>query len=290
MKNVKLLLLTWCFLPLSHAQNDCDSRTFITNTSLDQSGFMVMTYSTDELDSLHWNFGDGTTSTQLNPGTGSGNHQYASPGIYTVTLEQWGKANGVPFHCIYSAPNEIYDYTTDSLCGGDFLTHINGNTVTFSNTSLIHSPSFSSHSSELLWDFGNGSHGIYLNRLYDVSYNPGTYTACLYYAGFSFNDGGYMYDCSTCKTFTIGTAGLDSPGNRIVNLFPNPATHALTIPDAQDIDQIEVYSVTGEKQNIQWRTGENGSIRVSVESLESGLYFLYTSGNNITGRTSFVKE
>lgn len=289
MKNVKLLLLTWCFLPLAHAQN-CNVRTFITNTSLDQSGFTVLTYATDQLDSLHWNFGDGTTSTQLNPGTGSGNHQYTSPGNYTVTLEQWGKANGVPFHCIYSAPNVIYDYTTDSLCGGDFLTHINGNTVTFSNTSLIHSPSFSSHPSEPLWDFGNGTNGGFINRLYDVTYNPGTYTACLYYSGYSFNDGGYMYNCSTCKTFIIGTAGLDSQSERMVNLFPNPATHTLIIPDAQDIDQIEVYSVQGEKQDIFWQAATNGSIRISIESLENGLYFLHTSGNNMTGRTCFVKE
>ena len=289
MKHVKLLLLSCCFLPLAHAQN-CTIRTFITNTSLDQSGFTVLTYATDQLDSLHCNFGDGVSITQTNPGSGSASHQYASDGNYTVTLEQWGKANGVPFHCIYSAPNVVYDYTTDSLCGGDFLTQVNGNTVTFSNTSLIHSPSFSSHPSEPLWDFGNGTQGTFLNRIYDVSYNPGTYTACLYYSGYSFNNGGYMYNCSTCKTFTIGTAGLDSPENRMLNLFPNPATHVLTIADAQDIDQLEVYSIQGEKQAVSWQAEENGSIRVSIEPLANGLYFLHTKGNNMSGRTSFVKE
>lgn len=289
MKNVKLLLVTCCFLPLAHAQN-CNVRTFITSTSLDQSAFTVLTYPNDLLDSLHWNFGDGVNVQNTNPGSGSASHQYASPGNYTVTLEQWGKTNGVPFHCVYSSVNLVYDHFTDSLCGGDFLTQINGNTVTFSNTSLIHAPSFSSHPSKPLWDFGNGTNGAFINRIYDVNYNPGTYTACLYYAGYSFNDGGYLYNCSTCKTFTIGTAGLDSPSEKMVNLFPNPATQVLTISDAREIDQIEVYAVQGEKQQVSWQQQENGSVRINIESLASGFYFLYTSGNNIAGRTSFIKE
>ncbi|WP_343604726.1 T9SS type A sorting domain-containing protein [Fluviicola sp.] len=290
MKTFKLLLFSWCLIPVSNAQNNCNVRTFITSTSLDQSSFTVLTYPNDLLDSLHWDFGDGVSAQNTNPGTGSASHQYASPGNYTVTLEQWGKSSGVPFHCVYSSVNVVYDHFTDSLCGGDFLMHTNGNVVTFSNTSLIHSPSFSSHPSEPLWDFGNGTSGTFINRIYDVNYNPGTYTACLYYSGYSFNDGGYMYNCSTCKTFTIGTNAVATYGTVSLEIFPNPAAEKLTIRSAQEIDAVEVYSVRGEKQAINWETNGDQSISISLQQLGSGMYYVQTKSNESIGRIAFVKE
>lgn len=256
-----------------------------------------MTYISDLLDSLRWDFGDGTFELQTsNIGTGSANHTYANPGTYTVTLEQWGVENfpdnTTPFHCTYAHENVIYDQFTDSMCGGEFLMHTSGNTVTFSNTSVIHAPSFSSHSTESLWDFGNGMHGMYLNRLYDVSYAPGTYTACLYYAGFSFNNNGYLYDCATCQTFTIGnTTGIEEGQATGLQLFPNPTNgdlHLAGIP-ADQLTDLRMYDLLGHMYAIDWQQQSDGSVVLATEKLSKGMYMLHCQAAGAERKIAFVK-
>ena len=234
-----------------------------------------MTYASDLLDSLRRDFGAGTIITQTtNIGIGSIVHDYAAAGSYTVTLEQWGveniPANPTPFYCTWSNTNEVYNTFTDSLCGGSFLTLISGNTVTFSNTSVIHAPGFNSHTTEPLWDFGNGVEGGFINRINQVTYSPGAYIACLYYGGFSFNDGGYFYDCETCSTFTVGQSlDLRQIEKFQPVIYPNPAEGDIIVRFNGDIkiSQIDVNDLTGRPFEISVLKMDDHSVKLSTTQL-----------------------
>lgn len=278
------------------AQDDCAIRTFIINTSLNISGFTVQTYDDDQLDSLLWDFGDGETYFQNSDvGSGAAAHTYAAAGTYTVTLERWGAKNApfdpVPLHCVFSLENVVYDEPTDSMCGGDFLTFINGNNVTFSNQSVIHAPSFNSHSTEPLWDFGNGQYGIFINRIHKVNYAPGTYTACLNYGGFSFNNGGYLYDCETCSTFTVtGDVGLNELPLGSLRAHPNPATSFVEL-DAVDpisVSDVALLDATG-RTYVLPRSTLPGKLRFDVSALASGIYYISVRSAGDMRTIPFIK-
>ncbi len=69
---------------------------------------------------LEWNFGDGTTSTNLSPF-----HVYAAPGNYTVCLTVYNGANVCGSHC---AVVSIQSSPTDTICGTIWFDN-NGNGV-----------------------------------------------------------------------------------------------------------------------------------------------------------------
>lgn len=129
--------------------NSCTPPVNIIFTNL-SSGIGALTYL--------WNFGDGTTSTQLNP-----SHNYTSTGSYTVQLivtnssgckDTIIKPNAVTIgnvHTMFSAP--------DSVCGGA--------NVTFNNTS-------SPVPASTLWNFGDGTTSTVFSpvKVYTV---PGNY-------------------------------------------------------------------------------------------------------------------
>jgi hypothetical protein len=302
----KPLLMTRCYVLLAlaltipqavlFAQDDCEKRTFITTTSLDQSGFTVQTYPDELLDSLFWDFGDGSTQWQTeNVGSGSTVHTYATPGAYTVTLERWGTrgvfGQEIPFYCLNAVTNVVYDQPTDSLCGGDFLRFQEGNMVTFSNRSVIHAPAFNSHSTQPLWDFGNGQTGDFINRIYEVDYEPGTWTACLYYGGFSFNDGGYFYDCSTCSTFTIGTQSIADLAEDRFSLYPNPAGAWLELASTLPITATDVrlFDHVGRVHPAAVSVLSASQLRMEVGGLAAGTYYLRMQEADGVRMLPFVK-
>lgn len=296
-KRIGVLALLLPLLSTTNAQQECTTRTFITNTSFTSSGFTVLTYEGDQLDSLFWDFGDGTTELQnVGVGTGAVSHTYAEPGIYTVTLERWGlrgvPLDPAPIHCTTSITNEVFADATDSLCGGDFLVTINGNHVIFSNRSVIHAPGFNSHSSEPLWDFGNGTQGGFINRVYEVDYEPGTYTACLYYGGFSFNDNGYLYDCETCQTFTVG--GTQSVGEHRapeLELYPNPCNQWLELRTDHPIaiGAVMIIDPTGKVMQVTQQHVDGTRMHIDVSGLAQGAYHVRYNGAHASQTMRFIK-
>ena len=112
--------------------------------------------------SRDWNFGDGGTSTAVSP-----THEYASPGLYDVTLT----VNGAVSHervdvvAVYAMPS--IDFTADELEGDPPLT------VSFTNqtTGAGGAPSFR-------WRFGDGESSSQEDPTH-VYEDPGTYTVTL---------------------------------------------------------------------------------------------------------------
>lgn len=113
--------------------------------------------STDAANIL-WDFGDGTTSTSLNP-----LHTYINSGNYLVCLSV---SNG--------CGNDKVCYNVPVTCSGpptpSYTSSVNGMTVNFTNTSL--SAAFS------LWDFGDGKTSTSFSPTH-VYYNSGLYNVKL---------------------------------------------------------------------------------------------------------------
>lgn len=71
-------------------------------------------------------------------------------------------------------------------------------------------------------------------------------------------------------------------GWHITNLFPNPASEAITLElysDRTEQSLVEIYNLVGQRvfaDNLQLNAGEN-SIRVNVSSLQNGMYYLRTT-------------
>lgn len=122
-----------------------------TNTS---TGTAPLTYT--------WNFGDGGTSTAVNPG-----HVYASSGFYTVTLivtDAAGCTDTVSFPNLININSVTAGFTFPALACA-------GNLVAFTDTSLGGVTTWN-------WDFGDGTTASVANPTHAYG-APGTYTVSL---------------------------------------------------------------------------------------------------------------
>ncbi len=97
---------------------------------------------TSTLDSVHWEFGDGTSDTALNPG-----HVYSSPGTYNVSLvvtDNQGCQDTVT-KPIRIFENPTADFAGDTVCYGD--------TIAFADQSVMGDTAIQFWG----WDFGDGN-------------------------------------------------------------------------------------------------------------------------------------
>jgi PKD repeat protein len=117
--------------------------------------------SSGQIDSLLWDFGDGTTSTEQNP-----SHIYAAAGTYNVTLTvtNAGGANNTSQQVTVSTG--LPDLPT-----ADFTADATGLDVQFTDAT-------SGQVDSWLWDFGDGSQSTEQNPLHTYA-QAGTYTVSL---------------------------------------------------------------------------------------------------------------
>jgi gliding motility-associated-like protein len=114
-----------------------------------------------------WSFGDGATDTSYSPC-----HNYAGPGLYTVTLRtvsQHGCINATTQQIYIPVPPVAAFTVSDTLGCIPFLVHFTDSSTVDDSTTIV-----SGH-----WNFGNGT--VY-NTADDTSYTytaAGTYTATL---------------------------------------------------------------------------------------------------------------
>lgn len=124
-------------------------------------GMINFTDLSNYAESWAWDFGDGATSTERNPG-----HAYSAAGTYTITLaitNKCGNDDEVKVDYITIYPEPIADFTSDTreICEGE--------TVSFTDQS--------SHALIWSWDFGDGatsneknpSHAYMTAGIYTVS-------------------------------------------------------------------------------------------------------------------------
>ena len=184
-------------------------------------------------DSVHWTFGDGSSSTLINP-----DHTYAQPGTYIVCLrvQKRGPA-GTVINCVSEICKTIIVHPTCTL-QANFTWHadsFNSLKIWFTNTSA---PITAADS--IRWTFGDGSSSNLMNP--DHTYaQAGTYTVCLRVIKRSTAGGIYNCVSEICKTVVVVspcnfqpsfTWRLDSANNKKVyftNTTVVPVTTATAI-------------------------------------------------------------
>lgn len=204
------------------------------------------------INSVSWNFGDGTTSTQLNP-----THVYQNHGFYVVK-----------FSIISSLGCEDIKYDTviiDSLpkAAFTFANTCFGDSTFFTNLSTANSDSISS----VHWDFGDGNISSMLNPVH-LFQDTGLYNVTL-----------SVYNSNNCKNDTT----------IVLKVFANPIASFYTDTICAGYQRIFTNNSIGLNGNIvayQWNMGDGigscSQIDTTYSYAGSGIYpvLLKVTDNN----------
>jgi PKD repeat protein len=264
-----------------------------TNNPVD---FTDITTGSGAIQSWHWDFGDGTTSTVQNP-----QHSYAVPGTYYVCLSivmsdgtetccdricKMVTVTASPQPCsvkadfTFSGPHgtaqEMYFNSTSTgngiLCNYEW--NFNGTIITTTNPS----PRYA---------FGS----------------PGTYTVCLRVWNCVYDVNGNLInicDDQICKqVFVPGVANKTGPITSVedvgketykVNVYPNPATSEVYV-DIEGIDnpKVNIITIQGVKVGDAKKVSDL-KYKLDISRLAAGIYFVNVEGDNRRQVIKFFKE
>ena len=191
-------------------------------------------------DSIRWTFGDGSTSSLLNPV-----HTYTAPGTYIVCLRiiRYTGASNTP--CIreicktivVTAPcNMVPDFTWTA-------TQTNPLSIEFHNTSTN-----TAVTDSIRWTFGDGSTSNQINPLHTYA-NAGTYTVCLRIIRYT---AGTTTPCTReiCKTIVVY-----APCTLVVNFTaqPDPA-------NSLRIKYTNTSTPISTTDSVRWTFGDGTSV------------------------------
>lgn len=141
-----------------------------------------------------WNFGDGTSSVNLNE-----SHNYTIPGTYYITLTATDTNRCHPVNSITKPvtlkPNSFVDFDGNDVCLG--------NAIQFTN--------FSNPAAQFVWHFGNGATSTLYSPAYLYS-SSNTYDVML-----------TMTDTSTCNVYDTIVKQF--------TVFPQPTASFITLKD-----------------------------------------------------------
>lgn len=214
-------------------------------------------------ESLMWEFPGGTppVSTAANPQV-----VYASPGQYDVRLIVNGAlGNDTLYNMAYinvlPSPVPLFSYM------------VNGNTVTFNNTS--------SNAQNYQWTFGDGQSSTLQNPVHNFM-NGGIYTVTL-------NASNAYCGRSTSQTIAVGLNRVEDLRESGILVFPNP-THNQLFINAENLQQNLQYRF----YNLQGRLLLSGNIigetALDVMAFANGMYLLQLQSENKIWITKIIKQ
>jgi len=151
------------------------------------------------------------------------------------------------------------EYTFTSSVATDYVTITNANATTI----------YASGTTPLVWQSGSNS-GV-------IRYYLHTNIAC----GSQNTNRIKSIKCSA-------SLGIDENELQHLVMFPNPATHMLTISNDIVIDSVELYTILGQlvkQQNLQAKTGT-----IDVSTFSSGTYFVKIKANDKMLTMKLIKE
>ncbi len=231
-----------------------DTVTFATAfTNLSQGNFI----------SVIWSFGDGTSSSAVNP-----NHTYTNPGTYIVCLSIFGSNGCQSSYCdsvvIGSGSNCIPQFyaVPDSVFG-------NGNVTFYVNNQC---PGY-----VYTWTFGDSTSGTGTGPFIHQYNATGWYLVCVTATD---SLGNVITWCDSVYAYRIGMTGLQSLSNAIpVSIFPNPSNGPFTLAfdlQNQETLTIEILSIEGQLIQRIVRDYPSGlsEIRLDPSLWEAGIYIV----------------
>lgn len=208
-------------------------------------------WSTGNPNAWLWSFGDGGTSTQQNP-----THVYTADGNYLVCLKAFSPC-GMDSSWFWVAvtcaqPTSIFSFTSNLL------------TVDFTNLSLGDVVAWH-------WSFGDTNTSTDPNPTHTYA-APGTYLACLKVL----TDCGQDSSCFEVTVTGVGVGGALSDDR--VEVYPNPATHALQVNthfESSDAVTMEVLDLLGSVlRHVDLGTHAPTQYVLDVQDLATGSYLL----------------
>jgi len=221
-----------CVIAYSHCGNDtaCNYDTVIcisapvaafTDTGRITIG-TTYTGTTTAIDSVVWNFGDGTTSSGI-----SSLHTYTATGIYHICGTAYSPCG------------------SNTACKYDTVFCIVPPTASFTDTGTHHTVGFKYTGStagldSVVWSFGDGHSGTGIAPLHTYTAS-GTYFVC----ATIFTPCGIDSACdSVTVTIPTSVSIIQSAGN--MKVYPNPVTDELNVSGITEPTHYRVSNVTGE--------------------------------------------
>lgn len=207
-----------------------------------------------------WDFGDGQTSTQLNP-----THTYAQHGTYDVKLY---------IDNICGTDSSETQVTIQGMAPvtefmADIVQIVTGDFVSFTDMST-YSPS----SWNWIFEGGTPSSSSVQNPV--IQYNTeGTYYVTLI-SGNTFGNG-YAHKPYYISVGPAST-GVVLSNNPVFNVYPNPLTSNEFTLNADGIDLVNaviaMYNVLGKVIPIEISRSSSSMMKITADSISSGIYFL----------------
>lgn len=209
---------------------------------------------TPSIDSVRWSFGDGGTSTILNP-----SHTYTMAGTYTVCVR------------IYSpCGNDMKCYEVNVSCAAmpvasyvDTGNLVRGFVYTGTTTALYDS---------VRWSFGDGMHdtGLHVIHTYPSS---GNYTVCAIIYTRCGND-------TVCNVITVSTTSVFDV-NAItadIKVYPNPTAASLYVTGVTGSIKYRLTNMVG--ATVQSGTLSQNMEAIDISLLAAGVYVLEIGNEN----------
>lgn len=251
---------TYCDTIIVGSTPNCNANFTAT---VDTSGNASFTnLSTGAFTNSYWYFGDGTSSTLVNP-----NHTYASSGTYLVCLTIYDNSGCQASYC-----DSITVGNGAGPCTPVFYAYPDstiGNGVVFFG--LINN--CSSGNWQYIWNFGDSTTATGLNPVHVYTAN-GWFYVCV--TAFD-NNGNVLTWCDSVNSNRMGGVGLfEATKKTQLVAYPNPANEQFTVKySASSSSQVlvEVYSTEG--KNF-YRSKFNGTQEAILNTAEwpAGLYLV----------------
>ena len=242
-----------------------------------------------------WDFGDGSTSSQLSP-----SHTYADTGRYIVCLTVTDTVHG---GCSNTHCDTIRIFNPGPRCNAHFRVRGDSvpNTLHFL-TPRIAGGAGNNTTTTYSWDFGdNAGTSTSANPVYTYA-DSGVYNVCLTVTSTNPNGSCTSTFCDSVNTHfrrhpgpgpghhhhhhfktadeSLETNDISELSNVIVNVYPNPMVENTTIHLENTSGNVtfRLYNITG--QVALTKELGNGDFTISKNNLSEGLYFYSLEDGN----------
>jgi hypothetical protein len=84
----------------------------------------------------------------------------------------------------------------------------------------------------------------------------------------------YIFDEKTIDFFVEGNSGIDETGNgALVSIYPNPFSHEIYISAHEEINGIEIYSLSGHRASEFYNLNSN-ALSINLSDLPAAVYIM----------------
>ncbi|HET6225638.1 MAG TPA: PKD domain-containing protein [Bacteroidia bacterium] len=261
---------------------NCDSYFKIKKDSIDPHTIYLQNLSTGENFTCDWDFGDGTKSASINPGS----HTYTTAGYYTINLSIKCKNEPNVGHVFGRGVAVSFDDSCKPL-----FTIRPDSSTTDPYDFILYNQSTGSNLS-YLWFFGDDEHSTDKNPTHNYA-GTGPYNVCLavknnncyaeYCDTLSLNDTAHRTLSGSFHIKVVDrTVGINENAATNVSLqnYPNPFNDVTTIKyevKEQAIVELSVFNILGSKLEVIENAKKNPgtyTVEWNAQNFHQGIYIL----------------